>query len=94
MEKINKKDLVDEVAERAHLTRKDAEKAVDVVFDTIEEALVDGREVNVSNFGVLTPKTRKSRDGTDPKSHNRITIQETKKVTFRMSKSLKDKINQ
>ena len=93
MQKLNKRDLIEEVAEKAHISKKDAENALDLTFDLIEKALLQGREVNISNFGVLTPKTRKKRDGTDPKKHTRITIKESRTVSFRLSKSLKAKIN-
>ena len=93
MDKLNKRDLIDEVAERAHLSKKDAENAIEQSFSLIEKALLDGREVNITNFGTFSPKTRKKRDGTDPKSHNRITIKESKVITFKLSKSLKAKLN-
>ena len=59
----------------------------------MEEALLKGQEVNITNFGVFTPKTRQSRDGTHPKKHTRITIKETRSVSFRLSKALKAKLN-
>ena len=93
MDKLNKRDLIDEVAERAHLSKKDAENAIEQSFSLIEKALLDGREVSITNFGTFSPKTRKKRDGTDPKSHSRITIKESKVVTFKLSKSLKEKLN-
>ena len=74
MQKINKKDLVEVVAEEGHLSKKDSRVAVDIVFDLIEKSILNGQEVNVTNFGVFTPKTKQSRDGTDPKSHQRIRL--------------------
>ena len=93
MKKINKKDLVEVVSEQGHFSKKDARVAVDLVFDLIEQSLLKGQEVNVTNFGVFTPKIRQSRDGTHPKKHTRITIQETHSVSFRLSKQLKEKLN-
>ena len=93
MQKLNKRDLIEQVAEKAHLSKKDAENALDVCFDLMEKALLDGREVNITNFGVFTPKTRQSRDGTHPKQHTRIKIAESRSVTFRLSKALKGKLN-
>lgn len=93
MQKLNKRDLAEQVSEKAHLSKKDAENALDVAFDLIEKSLLDGQEVNITNFGVFTPKTRKQRDGTDPKTHQRITIEETRSITFRVSKSFKTKLN-
>ena len=93
MPKINKKDLVEVVAEEGHFSKKDSRVAVDLIFDLIEKSLLNGQEVNISNFGVFVPKTKQSRDGTDPKTHERIIIKQKRTVTFRPSKELKGKLN-
>ena len=93
MQKLNRKDLVEIVSEKAHLSKKDARIAIDIVFGNIEQALLNGEEVNITNFGVFTPKKRQQRDGTDPKTHARIVIQETNSVVFRPCKTLKTKLN-
>ena len=93
MQKLNKRDLIEQVAEKAHLSKKDAESAIDVAFDLMEKALLEGREVNITNFGVFTPNKRQSRDGTHPKKHTRITIAESRSVSFRLSKALKAELN-
>lgn len=93
MKKFNRKDLVQLVADGGHLSKKDARVALDIAFAEIEKALLDGQEVNITNFGVFTPKTRQSRDGTHPKKHTRITIAETRSIGFRLSKQLKGKLN-
>ena len=93
MAKLNKKDIVEIVSEEGHLSKKDARIAVDLVFDSIEQSLLNDQEVNITNFGVFTPITRQQRDGTDPKNHNRIVIKERKSVSFRACKELKGKLN-
>ena len=93
MKKLNRKDLVELVAEEGHLSKREARQAVDIIFDHIADALIEGQEVNITNFGVFEPKVRKQRDGTDPKSHERIVIKEKRSVTFRLSKQLKGNIN-
>ena len=93
MAKINRKDIVEVVAEEGHLSKKDSRVAVDLVFDLIEKSIMNGQEVNVTNFGVFAPVQKQSRDGTDPKSHKRIRIKEKKTVSFRPSKQLKEKLN-
>ena len=93
MQKLNRKDLVELVSEEGHLSKKEARTAVDIVFDHIAEALVNGQEVNITNFGVFSPKERKQIEGTDPKSHKRITIKKKRSVSFRLSKQLKGDIN-
>lgn len=93
MQKINKRDIIDEVSERAHISKKDSENAMNYIIDIIEKSLLEGKEVNITNFGTFTPKNRKKRDGTDPKSHARITIQEARTVSFKLARSFKEKIN-
>ncbi len=93
MKKVNRKDLVEAVAEECRLSRREARKAIDVTFGLIEKCILEGKDVNVTNFGVFVPKTRQARDGTHPKNHNRIVIKEAKTVSFRLSKELKSKLN-
>ena len=93
MAKLNRKDLVEIVAEEGHLSKKDARTAVDLIFGRIEGAILDGQEVNITNFGVFMPKTRQQRDGTDPKTHKRIQIKETNTVVFKPCRELKKELN-
>ena len=93
MQKVNKRDLVEQVAEKAHISKKDADNAIEATFDLMEKALLSGQEVNITNFGSFVPKTRQSRDGTDPKKHTRITINSSRTVSFKLSKSMKAKLN-
>ena len=93
MEKLNKKELIDRVAERAHLSKRDAKESIDAFIDLITESLDKGMEVNITNFGVFTPKVRTCREGTDPKTHKRIVIPGKKTVQFRLSKTYKEDLN-
>ena len=60
---MNKVELVELVAEKAHLTKKDAAVAVDAVFDGMVEALVKGEDVRIAGFGTVAVKERKPRQG-------------------------------
>ena len=93
MAKLNKQDLVEIVSEEAHLSKKDARAAVDLIFDSISESLLNNQEVNITNFGVFTPIKKHKRDGTDPKTHTRIVIKEKQTVSFKPCKSFKNKLN-
>ena len=93
MKKLNKRDLVELVAEEARLSKKDARAAIDATFGLMEKALLNGEEVNITNFGVFVPKTRQEREGTHPKQHNRIVIKAPRSVSFKLSKNLKEKLN-
>ena len=93
MKKINRKDLVEIVSEEGHLSKRDARRAIDLVFNNIEAALLRGQEVNITNFGVFVPTKRAARVGTDPKSHELIQIKGRNSVSFKLCKTLKAKIN-
>lgn len=93
MNKLNKHDLVETVAEKAHLSVKDAKAAIDASLELVEKALLNGQEVNFTNFGTFVPKTRPTRDGTNPKTHKRMTLKSKKTILFKVSKGFKDELN-
>ena len=93
MKKINKNELVELVAEKEHLSKKETKAVLDRAFSLMRASLLSGKEVVITNFGTFSPMVKKSREGTDPKSHQRITIQETKTVSFKLAKSLKEEFN-
>ena len=93
MEKLNKNEIIDLVAERAHLSRADAKAAIDSTFDLMVEALLNGQSVNIKNFGVFEPKTKSGRKGTHPKKHTAIEISPKKTVIIHLAKEFKKKLN-
>ena len=94
MKKLNKNDIIDMVAEQAHLSKVDAKAAVDLTFDLIMEALLRGENVNIKNFCVLEPKTKAGRKGTHPKKHTEIEIKSKRSVTIHLAKEFKAKLNE
>lgn len=93
MKKINKLDLIEIVAEEAHLSKKDATNAVTIVFETMKENLLNNTEISVSTFGSFMPIIKHSRKGTSPSSHKQIVISEKKSVSFKPSKIFKEELN-
>lgn len=93
MQKLNRREMIDIVAEKARISKRDAREAIDTTIELVQSALLNGTEVNITNFGVFTPKTRVTRDGTDPKTHQRIEIKGKKTVSFRVSKAFKEELN-
>jgi len=89
---MNKLDLVSEVALRTHSTKKEAEAAVEAVFDLIEKSLIKGVSVKVSGFGTFEIRHRKARVGVKPRTTARIKIPATKVVAFKPSKVLKENV--
>lgn len=90
---MNKTELIDKVSAMAELTKHDAEMAVDAIIEVIEKALVDGDVVKLSGFGIFEKKIRAEREGTNPATQEKIKIPASATVSFKVSKSLKDKIN-
>lgn len=90
---MNKTELVASVAEKAGLTKKDAEKAINALFVSVEEALVADDKVQIIGFGTFEVKEREARKGRNPRSGEEITIPASKNPVFKAGKSLKDAIN-
>ena len=94
MEKVmNKTQLVDVVAKAAGMKKKEAEVAVEAVFDAIADALADGDKVQIIGFGTFEAKGQAEREGRNPMTGEKITIPACKRPAFAASQALKDKIN-
>jgi DNA-binding protein HU-beta len=89
---MNKAELVADVADRAGLTKKDAEKAVNAVVDTIESALTKGEKVSLVGFGTFEVRTRAARSGRNPRTGATLRINASKVPAFKAGKALKDSI--
>jgi DNA-binding protein HU-beta len=90
---VNKTDLVKAVAQKADMTQKDAEKAINAVFAAIEEALANDDKVQIIGFGTFEVKTREERKGRNPQTGDEITIPASKNPVFKAGKGLKDTVN-
>ena len=89
---MNKKNLVDVVADAQGLTKKQSGEVVDLVFDTVKKALSKGEKVDIAGFGRFDVKTRKARTGINPKTMQKISIKATKAPGFKAAKALKDAV--
>lgn len=90
---MKKLQLIDAVAAKAQLTKKDAAAAVDAVLDVIAEALASGDDVKVTGFGGFEVKERAAREGRNPKTGEKVAIPASKYVSFSAGSTLKDKVN-
>ena len=90
---MNKAELVEAVAEKAELSKRDAEAAVDAVLEVIEAAVVKGEEVKLPGFGIFSKKARAAREGTNPSNQKKIKIPASNTVAFKVSKAFKEKLN-
>ena len=89
---MNKTELIAAVAEKAGITKKDAERVINATVDTITASLVAGDKVQVSGFGIFEVKTREARIGRNPRTKEEIKIPATKLPAFKASKTLKDAV--
>ena len=90
---MNKTELIAAVAEKAEISKKDAEKAVKAVFDSIVEAVSANDKVQLVGFGTFEVKARAERKGRNPKTLEEITIPASKVPAFKAGKELKEKVN-
>ena len=89
---MNKTELIAEVANKAGLSRKDAEKALGAVVETITEAVCAGDKVQLVGFGSFETKQREARTGRNPKTKETIEIPATRVPVFKAGKALKDAV--
>jgi DNA-binding protein HU-beta len=89
---MNKTELVQAVAERTQLTKKDAGNAVNAVFDLIEESLSKGETVQLIGFGNFEVRERAARKGRNPQTGEEIDIAATKTPAFKAGKQLKESV--
>lgn len=91
---MNKSELVEVMAQKAELTKKDAEKALEAFQETVTEALIEGDKVQLVGFGTFETIERKARIGRNPKTNEEIQIPECKAPKFKAGKALKDAIKE
>lgn len=90
---MTKAELITKVMEKAELSKKDSEKAVNAFFATVKESLAKGEKIGVVGFGTFEVRNRSERKGHNPKTGETITIPATKAPAFKASKSLKEAVN-
>ncbi|MBI2875661.1 MAG: HU family DNA-binding protein [Candidatus Tectomicrobia bacterium] len=90
---MTKNQLIHRVAEKAKLTKKDTELVINIVFDSITEALKSGEKVELRGFGSFRTRNRNSRDGRNPKTGTPVKIPSKKIPFFKAGKDLKDLVN-
>lgn len=88
----NKADLIDGVASKSGLTKKDATAAVEALFEVVTETLSEGERVQVIGFGTFEVRDRAARKGRNPQTGDEIQIPATKVPAFKAGKGLKDAV--
>jgi integration host factor subunit beta len=90
---MTKADLVEKVAKEAEMTKKDAEKLVEIIFDSIVSTLNEGEKIELRGFGSFRVRERNARKGRNPKTGEAVKIPAKRVAYFKPGKDLKDLIN-
>ena len=90
---MNKNDIISSVAESSGLTKADAGRAVDGVFDSIASALASGDDVRIVGFGSFSVANRAASTGRNPRTGEEIQIPASKQPKFKAGAPLKSAVN-
>ena len=90
---MTKADLINVVAQKTGLTKKDSETAVAAVLEAVTEALAGGDKVSLVGFGTFEVKNRAERKGINPRTKEEISISASKLPSFKAGKALKDAVS-
>jgi len=89
---MNKNELINEVARKTGLSRREAEVGIQTMLDAVAKELVSGSKVTLTGFGTFDVGKRRERVGVNPRTGKQIKISATKMPRFRPSKNLRVKI--
>lgn len=89
---MTKSELISAVAEKTGLTKKDSDKAVNAMLDSIQEALASGDRVSLVGFGTFEVKDRAARRGINPRTKEPMQIPASKLPAFKAGKGLKEAV--
>ncbi len=92
MAAVSTSQLIDDVAQRTGLTKTQAKQAVAATFDVMSEQLGKGECIQLAGFGSFDIRTRAERQGTNPKTREKMTIPAAKGVGFRAAEALKSRL--
>lgn len=90
---MNKTELVAAIAEKAQITRKDADAALKAFTDVVSDELKNGEKIQLVGFGTFEVSERPAREGRNPRTGETMTIAASKQPKFKPGKALKDAIN-
>ena len=91
---MTKADIVDQIAERTGLTKKDVAETVDSFLNAVARALASGHHIEIRGFGTFRVKDRKSRIARNPRTGDPVQLPPRKVAVFKVSKELKESITE
>jgi DNA-binding protein HU-beta len=89
---MTKQQFIDAVAAETGQTKAESERTLDAILNTAGQALAKGERIEFRGFGIFAVKDTKARTGRNPRTGEAVTIAASRKVTFRPSKELKDRL--
>jgi DNA-binding protein HU-beta len=89
---MTKSHLIDSIATTTGQSKADTERTLEAILEAVAQALAAGERIDWRGFGVFTPKETKARTGRNPRTGEAVTIAASRKVSFRPSKELKDRL--
>jgi DNA-binding protein HU-beta len=90
---MNKSDLINSIASKSGLNKKNSEAALNAFISSVEDALKTGDKVTLVGFGTFEVRERAERKGRNPQTKQEITIPASKAPVFKAGKGLKDNVN-
>ena len=90
---MKKAELVEAVAEKAGLTKADADRAIKAIFEEIQGVLVKGEKITIPGFGTFATGKRAARTGRNPQTGETVNIKASTSAKFKAASALKDALN-
>jgi integration host factor subunit alpha len=90
---LTRKDLAKIINEKMGFSQRSAETLISAVFNSMKKSLLTGKDVKLVNFGSLTVRKKENRIGRNPRTGEAIEITKRKMVSFKASKTLRERIN-
>ena len=89
---MNKGELVDAVAAKTNITKKQTDEIISAFLSVVTEAVANGEKVTLIGFGSFERRDRSEREGRNPKTNEPMTIPATKVPAFSAGKQFKEKV--
>jgi integration host factor subunit alpha len=90
---MTKADLVEKIFEKIGLSKKEAQDIIEILFDTMKQAFMEGESVKISGFGTFNVRKKMARRGRNPKTGEDLEISPRRVITFRASNQLKSSMD-
>ena len=90
---MNKSQLIERISEKANVTVKKAEELVDVIFNSMTDALAKGQRIEIRGFGSFVTKNYKAYTGRNPRTGEKIAVSTKKLPFFKVGKELKERVD-